>query len=296
MIDPGWVHTMIKDTYMTIREMCKEELAFAAECTAGEGWVSENRATLEGFYQRDPGGCLVAEDHGSLIGICIATRYGRSGFIGELIVHPQARGRGLGEQLLSQGVQYLQRNGIKTIYLDGVLKAVSLYERNGFRKVCRSWRFSGQLLGRFSPRVRRMTLGDLKQVNALDQDAFGDDRSFFIRHRLGAYPGLSYVLMEGDKLRGFILGRAGEGWVSAGPWVVNDDEQHPEELLYAIAGEAAGRVISLGILNINRAACDLVRSLGFNASEDSPWRMALGNSCDLGALPGCYAIGSAAKG
>lgn len=49
---------------MLIREMRKEELAFAVECTAVEGWVSEDRSTLEGFFLKDPTGCLVAEEKG----------------------------------------------------------------------------------------------------------------------------------------------------------------------------------------------------------------------------------------
>ena len=123
--------------------MQKADLQFAAQCTSAEGWVSEDLTTLEGFFLNDPGGCLLAEADGQPIGICIATCYGSSGFIGELIVIPDVRGRGVGAALLNQAVRGLKERGVETVYLDGVLNAVPLYERNGFRKVCRSWRFSG---------------------------------------------------------------------------------------------------------------------------------------------------------
>ncbi len=279
-----------------IREMRKEELAFAAECTAAEGWVSENRATLEGFFLKDPKGCLVAEEKGQPVGICFATLYGKSGFIGELIVRPEARGRGVGAKLLNHGVRVLKDRGAETIYLDGVVKAVELYERNGFHKVCRSWRFSGQLTGKPGSHVRRMAISDLEQVYALDRLSFGAERSFFLKRRLELFPELSHVMMDGGRVSGYILGRSGESWVSAGPWVVKEDTENPAELLSALALEAGDRPINIGILETNHQACDLVRRLGLKARLDSPWRMAMGSSSDLGASPKCYAVGSAAKG
>jgi GNAT superfamily N-acetyltransferase len=281
---------------INIRCMREEELTFAAECTAGEGWVSENQATLEGFYLNDPNGCLLAEENGRSIGICIATCYGASGFIGELIVRPEARGRGLGAALLNHGVQILKGRGVETIFLDGVVKAVQLYERNGFRKVCRSWRFSGKLTGKMSTRVRRMTVSDLDQVFALDKASFGADRSFFLGHRLDLFPKLSYLMVNNGRVTGYILGRMGKDWLAAGPWVADEEVENPVELLQALALEAHDSPINIGILESNQHACELVRSLGFVARSDSPWRMALGRSTDLGASPRCYAVGSAAKG
>jgi ribosomal protein S18 acetylase RimI-like enzyme len=283
-------------TDVLIRAMRAEDLTFAADCTAAEGWVSENRTTLEGFYLRDPTGCWLAEREGQPVGICVATFYGRNGFIGELIVRPEARGHGVGAALLNHGVKLLEESGAETVYLDGVLKAVELYERNGFRKVCRSWRFSGKLRGRLSPQVRRMEESDLPKVFALDQASFGAERNFFLRRRFELFPELCQVMVIEGQLAGFILGRRGEGWASAGPWVVSEEATKPGRLLEAFAYEVGDVSISVGILDINREALELVRSLGFVERLDSPWRMARGDSSDLGASSRCYAVGSAAKG
>jgi hypothetical protein len=104
------------------------------------------------------------------------------------------------------------------------------------------------------------------------------------------------VVLDRDRLTGFIFGREGEDWVSAGPWVVDGKAEKPMELLNAFALEASGTPISIGILATNLQAFNLVRTLGFREQKDSPWRMALGNSDDLGASPNCFAVGSAAKG
>jgi ribosomal protein S18 acetylase RimI-like enzyme len=280
----------------TIRTMNHRDLAFATECTEAEGWVSENRTTLEGFFFYDPEGCLIADLEGKRVGIGIATSYGRSGFIGELIVRSEARGQGIGAALLNRAVTYLQQRGARTVYLDGVLKAVALYERNGFRKICRSLRFSGQIEGKTHPQVHPMQEQDLPEVIDLDQKYFGANRGFFLTRRWGLYPELSKVLVEGGRVTGYILGRQGENWLSAGPWVVEKGVLSPECLLEALAEENGNRPFSIGVLESNQRAVEIIRSYGFAERLNSPWRMALGPDDDLGASPQCLAVGSAAKG
>ncbi len=283
-------------TDWVIRSMQSGELAFAAACTQAEGWVSEDLTTLQGFYIVDPGGCLLVEVAGEPAGICVATHYGESGFIGELIVRPERRGLGLGAALLKAGIDRLQARGARTIYLDGVLKAVGLYERCGFRKVARSWRYSSQLAGCPQPGVQPMEARHLAAVFALDEAAFGADRRFFLGRRWSLFPELGRVLVEDGQVCGYILGRRGLGWLSAGPWVVLPHVPAPERLLLSLVQQAGDAPLSLGVLDVNQNACTLLHALGFTPRPDSPWRMALGPDDDLGASPLCFAVGSAAKG
>jgi ribosomal protein S18 acetylase RimI-like enzyme len=283
--------------HFSIRSMNSADLDFAEQCIRDEGWLSENRPTLEGFYLHDAEGCLLAEVDGLPVGICTATPYGKSGFIGELIVRKEARGAGIGAALLNHGVRYLQSQGVETVYLDGVVKAVGLYERNGFRKICRSLRFSGQLEGSFHADVHPMQTGDLSAVGSLDQRMFGADRGFFLARRLELFPELCKV-MVGDKeeVTGYILGRRGDGWISAGPWIISEIVVDPLPLLQSFALAVGNLPFSIGILELNRRAVELIGSLGFQERPDCPWRMALGPSSNLGASPFCMAVGTAAKG
>lgn len=280
---------------LSIRSMNREDLDFAAQCTAAEGWVSEGYAGFLGFYAHHSPGCLLAEISGKPVGICIATPYGTSGFIGELIVKPEARGQGIGAALLDRAIDILRQAGARTIYLDGMVKAVDLYERHGFRKVCRSLRLRGEIQGHLSPEIRPMQVQYLEQVFTLDWQAFGADRSFFIRQRLEHFPELSKILMQEDRVMGYILGRRGTDWASAGPWVVSREAEHPVQLLYAFASEV-NTPFSVGVLESHRQAVELARSLGFVERADSPWRMALGPEENLGKSLECYGVGSAAKG
>jgi ribosomal protein S18 acetylase RimI-like enzyme len=276
--------------------MGRDDLPIAASYTAAEGWVSEDLATFKGFYQHDPAGCLLARLDGQPVGIGIATSYGESGFIGELIVHPDYRGRGIGATMLKHAINYLHRRGAMTIYLDGVPNAVPLYERYGFRKVCRSLRFTGKTNSVPHTTVRPLLASDLPAVYTLDRQEFGADRSSFLAYRLQNYPGLCKVMVDGEHICGFILGRRGEGWIAAGPWVVSNRALQPEFMLESLACEASHLPLALGILECNRRGVEMFLSLGFEARPEPPWRMALGPCENLGASAACLAIGSPAKG
>jgi ribosomal protein S18 acetylase RimI-like enzyme len=279
-----------------IRGMQTPDLDFATECTLSEGWLSETRREIVGFFENNAKGCFVAESNGKRIGICIATHYGESGFVGELIVAKERRGQGIGHKLLEHAVNYLTTSGASSVYLDGVPAAVPLYERIGFRKVCRSLRFAGRIQGKPSPLMRQMQLKDLAVVLEIDRRAFGADRGFFLRRRLTLYPELCRVVNKNRNVAGFALGRRGQGLVSIGPLVGEQAGVNPAMLLEDIALYAGAVDLRLGILETNTVAVKTAKSLGFAELPNPPWRMVLGSSSNLGASNQCFAIGSPAKG
>jgi len=283
---------------MKIRSMTAEDLPQAAEFTAAEGWSSETLTTFESFFAHDPSGCLIAEVEGRPTGICIATGYRRTGFVGELIIRPERRNRGEGRRLLEHAIELLQQRGLNEIYLDGVVQAVPLYQRMGFIKICRSLRFAGDLIGGSpDPAVRQMTADDLPAVTRLDHEAFGDDRSFFLSWFLRRSPELCLVLDSGQgPLWGFILGRYGDGSLAAGPWVVRPGTPGPERLLTGLAAAGQCHTVGLGVLETSTAAVATVEALGLRRHPDPPWRMVLGQQNCLGGSELSWAVGSAAKG
>ncbi len=281
---------------MVIRPMSEEDLDFAAACTRSEGWQSETREDFSVFLAHDPGGCFLAEEDGRAVGIAVATCYGAYGFVGELIVIPEKRGRGIGQRLLQEAIDYLQDRQVQNVLLDGVPAAISLYERLGFRKLCRSLRFSGRPRGQWHDGVRPMQVADLEAVCRLDLEAFGEDRVFFLKHRFALHPALCLVLEQDGRLAGYIMARRRPDLVAAGPWVLGPAAKEAEKLLEGLAVAAAGALVTLGVLENNAEAAGIVRALGFDERPSSPWRMAFGPLAELGASDRCYAVGSPAKG
>jgi ribosomal protein S18 acetylase RimI-like enzyme len=285
---------------LSIDAMTPGDLDFAAACTAAEGWLSEGRDEFEAFHAHDPGGCLRATLAGAPAGICIATAYGASGFIGELIVLPAQRGRGIGGALMAAAIDHLEHRGVRSIFLDGVSAAVPLYERHGFRRQCRSLRFSATaaaLRGRLvdDGNVRAMQPDDLARIAPLDAAAFGADRTFFLARRLARFPRLCRIAERDGEPRSFIMGREHGGLVSAGPWIVADEPAAPQALLASLLPHARER-LALGVLETQRRVVGSLRALGFGETADPPWRMLRGEEAALGAAPAAWAIGSAAKG
>jgi predicted N-acetyltransferase YhbS len=288
-------------TAALIRVMQSGDLAFAASCTAAEGWRTQTLVEFEGFYAHDPEGCLIAEAGGTPVGICVGTSYvhptsGGYGFVGELIVVPEMRGREIGRMLLDRAVDRLLREGARGIYLDAVRAAVPLYRRAGFRGLCSSLRFSGAIEGQGHAHVRTMVAQDLDAVCALDQEAFGADRSFFLERRWRRFPALSRVLELDGQLAGFALATRVDDLAAVGPWVVRPEVERPAALLESIALAAPGCTLGLGVLESNPAAVLTARALGLSERDDPPLRMVVGPDRGLSSSPMAYAIGSPAKG
>jgi GNAT superfamily N-acetyltransferase len=82
-----------------IRTMRREELAFAIDLAAREGW-DPGLHDAECFFSADPGGFLIGELVGEPVGCISAVSYaGRYGFVGLYIVRPEFRGQDYGLRL-----------------------------------------------------------------------------------------------------------------------------------------------------------------------------------------------------
>jgi GNAT superfamily N-acetyltransferase len=169
------------------REMQSTDLDFAAQRTEKGGWLNETRDEFEGFLAHDPSGCLVAEWEGERAGICVATPSQSAGWLGELVVVKERRGQGIGRHLMDHALEYLHQRRVRDIFLDGMPEAVALCERYGFRRICRSLRFTGMVRGARHPAVRGMQARDLGIVCEMDRHSFGQDRSDFLQRRLSRY-------------------------------------------------------------------------------------------------------------
>jgi len=280
---------------MNIRIFRPEDIDFAAACTAAEGWTGESREVLEGFFRYDPRSCFLAEKGGKRAGICIAVNYGRAGFIGELVVVPEARGGEIGPRLLDTAIDYLHTKGAEALYLDAVPGAVPYYTRVGFRPVCRSRRFVGSPPAGTHISVRPMRETDMEAVCALDRTAFGADRSFFLQMRFRLYPRFAKIYESQGRISGFIMGLETGDKISVGPWIADDRCKEPGGLLRSLASEA-DRPMRIGILESHTRGIHLIESLGGFQEHAFSMRMCMGPGGGLGRSPTAFAVCSPAMG
>ena len=279
---------------MRIRTMASDDIDFALTLTNTERWSSTKR-DFEELLEYDPHGCFVGEIESKPMGMVCAVSYGKFGFIGNLIVLESCRGQQWGKTLMEYGMHYLSTRGVKSILLDAVPKALSLYERLGFRKICKSLRLEGTISGKISEHVRNMKQEDLVQISDIDATLFGGRRSRFLSMRFSAYPEDCKVLVADAGVQGYIMGSTTANSVRIGPWAMKEPDTSAEHLLLSFGKDTTGEILKIGVLERNSRALDLLYKYGFKAKSFS-WRMVYGEDTEATQSNSLYAICSPARG
>src|SRR5262249_3529076 len=113
------------DEPFAVRRAARGEVGLFFDWAKGEGW-NPGMHDAPGCDDADPEGMLVGELHGEPVACISCVRYGEGfGFVGQYIVKPEHRGRGLGLRLWTAG---LARLAGRNVGLDGVLDQVPNYE------------------------------------------------------------------------------------------------------------------------------------------------------------------------
>ena len=275
----------------------EQDVVFAAHLTKQEAWHSQTFDEILNLFNHDREGCLLAEIDNQPVGICIATPYIKSGFIGELIVERPYRKQGIGYTLMEKAIDYLNKRNIKTIFLDGVQNAVNMYKSLGFVPLYRSLRFFGQLEEKKSIYVRSMSENDLQVITSMDMEYFGDDRSVFIKQRLLQYPQFSFVYEKEGMIQAYLFGKIGiGGLITAGPIGSCLEEKAQMEILSHFQTIIGNQPFSIGVLEPRISIVKQLTLGGMQPQKDPPVRMKYGEGSNLGDHPSSLAIGSPAKG
>ena len=279
---------------MNIRKMSHQDIDFAMSLTSAEGWGSI-QLDFEELLAFDPEGCFIAEISDSPIGMICTTPYNGFGFVSNLLVLEERRNRGFGTLLMKHALEYLEYKGVMSHMLDGVLKAISLYERFGFDKRYKSLRLKGCVEPRESDAVRPMKPSDLGIIDKFDSEIFGASRMSFIESRLKRFPRLCKVLEIDENLVGYIMGSERHDFFRIGPWVMRSHLERAEDLLQEFAVETRELPLQIGLLENNVSALRILWKHKFTQTSFS-WRMMRGIRGNWTLSDHLYAICSAARG
>jgi predicted N-acetyltransferase YhbS len=227
------------DEPVRVRAVARDEMSLFFDWANREAW---NPGRFDGpcFHDADPAGMLVAELHGEPVACIGCVGYGDSfGFVGQYIVRPEFRGRGLGLRLWSAGMARLSG---RNVGLDGVLAQVGNYERSGFRFSHHHIRFGGAPAGKSAPGLARLDTIPFADVLAYDRQCFPAPREAFLRSWLAQPESVALGLRREGKLAGFgVARRAVEGF-KIGP-LFADDEAVAESLLLGLVKETGGPIL-----------------------------------------------------
>jgi GNAT superfamily N-acetyltransferase len=250
---------------ITIRPMRADEIGFAIEQAAREGW-NPGLHDAESFRAADPEGFLVAEHDGQPVGCISAVSYDRRfGFIGLYIVVPDWRGRGIGRRLWNEAMTRLAG---QVVGLDGVPAQQANYRRSGFELAWNNVRFAGLA------RAREGSEGaQLRPLAEVDFDTLCDDdrrifpaaRAAFLRCWIALPDTHALAWIEHGRLAGWgVIRRCRQGH-KIGP-LVADNPLIAKALFAALCHRVpAGDTVFLDVPMPNAPALALAQSHALEA-------------------------------
>jgi len=283
-----------------VRAFNKRDIEFAVKSCQTIGW-GYLPSDFERYLKSEPGGSFVAEENGKPIGHVFSISYGEIGWIGMLVVLPEFRGNGVGAFLTKTAINHLRSVGVKTIWLESVPKAISLYQRLGFKDVfdCLRLRKSREigLKGSSRGEVEIMKTQHINKIASFDAAYYGANRAKTISLLYHENPGLCLVKRTGTRLLGYAMCRRTETGYRIGPCTCDPDRpEAAEELLtHCIARLGDKTDISVGTPSLCRSGLRVLKRLGFE-TRSSSLRMYLGEPGRQGDPRGIFAIGGPEKG
>jgi predicted N-acetyltransferase YhbS len=251
-----------------------------------------------GDYSRmlsfSPEGLFIASVDGVDLGMVATVNYGEIAWIGNLVVLPESRGKGVGKALMVKAVDYLTSEGAKAVRLDGVPLAVPLYHRLGFKDEYPSLRYVGVATRNEVSGTRPMAVDELKAVGDFDKSVFKASRHDVINYTYEKNPELAFTTWHDDELVGYIMAKHGKTNVKVGPWLCKGPVV-AEELLKSVMNQVVNSDLWVGLPEGNREGVAILKKHGFNAITSS-LRMCYGDCSKVEDVGEVYGLGGPDKG
>ena len=223
-----------------------------------EAWISSEREMVF-LLEKFPQGCLTFRDGEIPVAFITAIKYDSSGWIGNLIVNEEFRGRGIGFSLMQRALAILHQAGAQTVWLTASTAGKPIYEKLGFIVIdlVRRWMVEG-----FAAKIEQHTRVPFDEMILVDFAGWGDRR-----HSL-----LEAICYNGEVFAdkcGFLAVQRFNCGNQLGPWASKGDGD-AAQLLDKVVTPAKGEgTIFLDVPGRNVRAASLLGSRGFLMAGES---------------------------
>ncbi len=243
-----------------------------------------------------PDSLFIASIDGVDLGMVAATNYGKIAWIGNLVVLPETRGKGVGAALMQKAIDHLMKVGVEAIRLDGVQPAIPLYHRLGFKAEYWSLRYTGTATEQVESDTRPMILDNLDDIIDFDTSVFKASRRDAIEYTLNHYPNFAFTAWIDEELIGYIMAKRGMTNIKVGPWVCKPGyPEVAEALLHSLMNMVVGEEMWVGIPEGNEAGVSILEAHGFNPLTSS-LRMCYGECSKVENVEAVFGLGGPDKG
>lgn len=213
---------------------------------------------------------VVGEVDKKIVGCGCIIRNRTAGWLGNIIVIPEYRRQGIGEQLTKHLMDYLDKLGYANQLLIATKIGEPVYSKLGFKMSLNYLFYKTESVNQFevSKSIRKMKMEDYQLVKGLDRKVTGEERSNFIERFL--LTGYVYTSGNSSEIEGFYLPDFGNGLIIA------TNNQAGLDLLRFKFSQGHIKVI---IPEANGAAKNFLREYGFQEYSICP-RMVLGKDVE----------------
>jgi GNAT superfamily N-acetyltransferase len=215
---------------VSIRTMTATDIPAGLSLCRAARW-NQTAADWEFFLSFAPGGALVAERGGTVVGTVATVPYGPFTWISMVLVDPASRGRGVGRLLLQRGLDLVPDH--VTSRLDATPAGEPLYRTLSFAPEYGLARWSveerqaaSHLEAPFkgAPYSRPCAPADWPFILQMDRHVFGASRESLLRRLADEAPQYARVFEMGGRLRAYLFGRRGHVRDHLGPLVADTRE------------------------------------------------------------------------
>jgi GNAT superfamily N-acetyltransferase len=247
---------------LKIKTMSREEVDFAIELAAKEGW---NPGLYDGdcFYQTDPEGFLIGYVGSKPVGCISAVSYQNSfGFIGFYIVVPEYRGQGYGIQLWDAAIKRLRNHNVG---LDGVIEQQGNYKKSGFRLAYSNIRYEGRAVKNIA--VDKVELVAVQEIpfewlEEYDRQCFPAKRRGFLKLWITRPKTYGVGSIKNQELGGYGLIRKCRQGYKIGPLFADSPDQ-AEAIFLKLSSYVEDKArIYLDVPEVNAAALKISEQFG----------------------------------
>ncbi|MGN6486772.1 MAG: GNAT family N-acetyltransferase [Devosia sp.] len=263
------MHTRPAGTTLDIRPMLPGDVPAAMGLVRAAGW---NQTEADWRFMLAAGqGFGIAGDSGRLLASSVVLSYPPDvGWIGMVLVAPEARRQGLATRLMHNAVAATQGAGLVPM-LDATPAGREVYDALGFRDLEGIGRWRGIGRGQAAAALR-MSPAQARAGIAADAVAFGADRRRLLSELRGRAGGFTLALPDGG---GWLWSRAGRTATQVGP-ILASSAAGAITLCAAALDQLAGPIL-IDVPEREAELTAFLRGRGFSL-ERQLTRMALGGA------------------
>lgn len=254
----------------SVRQMREEDIEFAAQITDTMNW-NLTEWDFKFMMSLEPEGCFVLLHDSNKIGIATTISFGKVGWIGNVIVDENHRGKGAGSILVKHAMGYLKNRGVETIGLYSYKENTNFYMRLGFKRETEFTVLKGEsLLSQLREKsVKATEKNELQKVIAFDTFHFGASRKKLLEKIASIRGNLCYHYVEGREILGYAMAKVYNHYAEIGPLVCLEGHlKAAEALLKKLLNRLCGFEVSMVVPRKEGKLIDVLLDAGFSEEFD----------------------------